>query len=121
MSLTSRVLIGLVAGFLIGLGLAGVSPALASRASDIVTPIGAIFVNLIRMTVIPLVTTMLVASVGSVASTRSLGRIGARAAVLAVALLAITAVVTLAVALPVLARVPIDAAAAMALRGSAAT
>jgi Na+/H+-dicarboxylate symporter len=121
MSLTTRVLIGLVAGFLIGLGLAGVSPAVASRVSDVATPIGAIFVNLIRMTVIPLVTTMLVASVGAVASTRSLGRVGARAAVLAVALLAVAAVATLVIALPVLARVPIDAAAAMALRGSAAT
>ena len=44
-------------------------------------PVGTIFVNLIRMTVIPLVASMLVASVGSMASSGALGRAGVRAAV----------------------------------------
>ena len=55
MSLTTRVLIGLVAGFGLGLALAGsTSPAVATLLA-VVAPVGTIFINLIRMTVIPLV------------------------------------------------------------------
>ena len=50
-------------------------------------PVGTIFINLIRMTVIPLVASMLVASVGSLASSGALGRAGARAALVAVVML----------------------------------
>ena len=45
----------------------------------ILAPVGTIFINLIRMTVIPLVASMLVASVGSLASSGALGRVAARA------------------------------------------
>lgn len=120
MSLTSRVLIGLVAGFSLGLALAGsTSPAVATLLA-IMAPVGTIFINLIRMTVMPLVASMLIASVGSLASSGALGRVGARAAVMAVACLAVTAVMTIAIATPAFARIQIDQQAAMALRGPAA-
>ena len=119
MSLTSRVLLGLLAGFALGLALAGsTSPAVGTLLA-VLAPIGTIFINLIRMTVIPLVASMLIASVGSLASSGALGRAGARAALLAVTLIAITAVATVLIATPVLARMPVDQAAAMALRGPA--
>ena len=86
----------------------------------VAAPVGTIFINLIRMTVIPLVVTMLVASVGSMASTGALGRAGIRAAAIAVALLLAATIVAMLIAQPVLARVHIDAAAATALRGSVA-
>src|SRR3954470_303994 len=102
MSLTTRVLIGLVAGFALGLALAGsASPAVATLLA-VLAPIGTIFINLIRMTVIPLVASMLVASVGSLAASGALGRAGARAALTAVAMLAATAVATVLIAAPVL-------------------
>src|SRR5258705_12988014 len=82
----------------------------------VLAPAGTIFINLIRMTVIPLVASMLIASVGSLASSGALGRAGARAAVVAVAMLALTAVATVLIATPVLARIQIDQGAAMALR-----
>ena len=117
MSLTTRVLVGLVAGFLLGLALAGsTSPAVAMLLA-VMAPVGMIFINLIRMTVMPLVASMLIASVGSLASSGALGRAGARAAMIAVALLAVTAVSTVLIATPVLARIQIDRSAAMALRG----
>lgn len=124
MSLTTRVLIGLVGGFLLGLALAGATSPLAATILAIVAPVGTIFINLIRMTVIPLVVSMLIASVGSMAKSGALGRAGARGAAVAVALLAVATVVSMIVAQPVLARIQIDQAAAMALRGpvpSAAT
>jgi len=123
-SLTTRVLIGLVGGFLLGLALAGATSPLAATILAIVAPVGTIFINLIRMTVIPLVVSMLIASVGSMAKSGALGRAGARGAAVAVALLAVATVVSMIVAQPVLARIQIDQAAAMALRGpvpSAAT
>lgn len=119
MSLTTRVLIGLTAGFVLGLALAGSpSPAVATLLA-VLAPAGTIFINLIRMTVIPLVASMLVASVGSLASSGALGRAGARAAAIAVVMLTITAVATVLIATPVLARIQIDQAAALALRGPA--
>ena len=117
MSLTTRVLIGLVAGFLLGLALAGSSSPAVSTLLAVMAPVGTIFINLIRMTVIPLVASMLVASVGSLASSGALGRAGARAAVIAVVMLAITSVATVLIATPVLARIQIDQGAALALRG----
>ena len=119
MSLTTRVLIGLAAGFVVGLALAGATSPVAATLVAVAAPVGTIFINLIRMTVIPLVVTMLVASVGSMASTGALGRAGLRAATIAVALLLATTIVAMLIAQPVLARIHIDPAAATALRGSA--
>ena len=120
MSLTTRVLLGLVTGFLIGLALAGSQSAAAATLLAIAAPVGTIFINLIRMTVIPLVASMLVASVGSMAASGALGRAGVRAAAVAIVLLVVAALGTVLVAQPVLARVHIDQAAALALRGPAA-
>jgi len=117
MSLTTRVLIGLIAGFFLGLVLASLVPAAAGPVLAVATPVGTVFVNLIRMTVIPLVMSMLVANLGSLSASKSLGRVGVRGAILAVALLTITAVFTVLVAAPILARLRIDQAAAMALGG----
>ncbi|MBI1809080.1 MAG: dicarboxylate/amino acid:cation symporter [Gemmatimonadetes bacterium] len=120
MSLTTRVLIGLVAGFLIGLALAGASPSVSAPINAFLAPVGTIFVNLIRMTVIPLVASMLIASAGRMGASGALGRVGARAMAIAIALLAVATAVSVAVAIPVLDRVQIDQAAAMALRGPVA-
>src|SRR5882672_3652755 len=108
MSLTTRVLIGLMAGFVLGLALAGSTSPAVSTLLALLAPVGTIFINLIRMTVIPLVASMLIASVGSLASSGALGRAGARAAIVAVAMLALTTVATVLIATPVLARIQID-------------
>lgn len=116
MSLTTRVLIGLVTGFALGLALARMSPAIAGNITTFVAPVGTIFVNLIRMTVIPLVTSMLVASIGSIAATGALQRAGVRALLVALALVTVAAIGSTAIAAPILARVTIDRTAAEALR-----
>jgi proton glutamate symport protein len=116
-SLTTRVLISLVAGFLLGLALGAASSPASATTLAIVTPVGTIFINLIRMTVIPLVASMLIASVGSMAASGVLGRVAGRAAVIALALVTLAAVGTVLIAAPALARVHIDQEAALALRG----
>ena len=116
MTLTIRVLAGLIAGFLIGILLVEVSPRAAEAAAQLLTPVGAIFVNLIRMTAIPLVAAMLVASLGAMAAPGGLGRVTIRAAVISVILVAVASAASLLVAAPVLARVGVDAGAAESLR-----
>ena len=118
MSLTIRVLIGLVAGLLVGLAVARYPSAAGAILITVAEPIGTIFINLIRMTVIPLVVSMLIVGVGSLgsgAAGSALGRAGWRAAVLALILLTVAASLSVAIARPVLARLHIDAAAAKAI------
>ena len=109
MSLTTRVLIGLVTGFLVGT----VAPA---GVAAIIGPVGTIFVNLIRMTVLPLVVSMLISSVGSIASRRALGPAGWRATIAMVVLVAVAAAASALIAQPVLSRVQIDRSAALMLQ-----
>jgi len=115
-SLTTRVLVGLVAGFLAGLAVAGGFVPGGATIVAVLAPVGTIFINLIRMTVLPLVASMLIASVGSLAASGRLARVGVRAAVLAVALVTIVAAITVAIAAPALSAIRIDHDAAMALR-----
>ena len=117
MSLTTRVFIGLGAGFAVGLAIAGSASIFATALLAVAVPAGALFINLIRMTALPLVASLLVASVGTIGESRALGRTGARALALAVALNAIAAAGSALVAAPVLQRVQIDRPAAEALRG----
>ena len=121
MSLTVRVLIGLIAGFLVGFLLAARHIPGGDALVATLAAIGTIFVNLIRMTVLPLVASMLVASVGSLASSGALARAGVRAAGFAVALLTVVTLATVLIAAPILASIDVDQAAAMALRPPSAS
>ncbi len=116
MTLTVRVLIGLVAGFLVGFGLNAFAPDIATTASNVLSPVGALFVNLIRMTAIPLVAAMLIASLGAMIAPGGLGWLTARALLVSVVLLTIASVGSLLIGIPVLAWLPIDPDAAVRLR-----
>ena len=114
--LALRVIAGLVAGFLLGLALAAGWLPGAETIIAVLAIAGTIFVNLIRMTVIPLVGSMLVAGVAGIASSSQFGRSGVRITILAIGLLVAASVGSMAVAVPALDRLPIDQAAALALR-----
>ena len=120
MSLTTRVLIALVAG--LGLGLlvsSSGNPALLTVARWI-EPLGTLFINAIRMTVIPLVVGSLVAGIASAPSPSALGRVGARAAVFFIVTLFAAGIVSALIAPAVLGQITIDPAAQAALQASAA-
>ena len=120
MSLTARVLIALIAGF--GLGLAASasdSPTLLAIARGI-EPVGTIWINAIRMTVIPLVVASLIAGVAGAPDPAAIGRIGGRALIIFIAVLGATAVFTVVVGPIALAGLNVDPAAAQSLRESAA-
>ncbi len=120
-SLTGRVLLGLVLGLGAGLALSAAgSPALL-RIGDAVEPVGTLWVNAIRMTVIPLVVSSLVAGVASARDPRTIGRLGGGALALFLLLLFAATGLALAIGAPLMALLPIDPGAAAGLRALAAS
>src|SRR5215207_3653911 len=120
MSLTTRVLIALVAGLGLGLLISSTAnPTLLTMARWI-EPLGTLFINGIRMTVIPLVVGSLVAGIASAPNPSALGRIGVRALAIFIITLFAGAIVSALIAPPVFALFAIDPAAQAALQASAA-
>jgi Na+/H+-dicarboxylate symporter len=119
MSLTTRVLIALAAGVGVGLALSEINPALSLNAAAFVEPVGTVFVNAIRMTVIPLVVSTLIAGIATVGSGSAVARIGGRGIAVFVVLLLLSGVVGALVAPPVLSTIKVDPTAVAALRASA--
>ena len=78
MSLTIKVLIGLIGGLLAGIGVAASGISELETLAQWIEPLGRIWVNAIRMTVIPLVGSLLVVGVVGT-DVRAGGRIGGRA------------------------------------------
>jgi Na+/H+-dicarboxylate symporter len=109
--------LGLAAGMVVS---ASGSPALRGLAA-LIEPLGALWVNAIRMTLVPLVVALLFTSVASFADLRAVGRLGARAAALFLALLAGAAVFAAVAAPPLFERMAVDPAASAALRAHAQT
>jgi Na+/H+-dicarboxylate symporter len=117
--LAAQVLIGLIAGFALGLLLVAGGDHVTRVALAIAEPAGALFVSAIRMTVIPLVVASLVVAVATTPDPRTVGTIGVRALVLFLAVLLAGAAFAALLAPPLFALVPIDPAATAALRASA--
>jgi proton glutamate symport protein len=84
----TRVLVALVAGLAGGLVIAASHSHVLLAAGDYVAPIGTLWVNAIRMTVIPLVVSLVITAVASASDVSSIGRIGARTLAVFVAMLA---------------------------------
>jgi Na+/H+-dicarboxylate symporter len=119
MSFTLRVLIGLLGGLAIGLGVSVAGVAWLAWVPALVEPIGILFVNAIRMAVIPLVVASLVVGVTSMGDVRKVGTLGGRALVLFVVFVAVATLFGAALADPLLARLRIDRAVASGLRAGA--
>ncbi len=92
MSLTARVLIGLAAGLGLGLVLAPAESGLAGAVVDWIAPVGTLWVNAIRMTVIPLLVSLLLVGITR-AGTGTVARIGSRTLAWFVALVTFSAAV----------------------------
>jgi Na+/H+-dicarboxylate symporter len=81
----------------LGVVIAATGSATAIAAADAIRPIGTLWVNAIRMTVIPLVVSLLITGIASVADLKSVGQLGGRTLFAFGALLLGTAVVSLLV------------------------
>lgn len=109
----------LVVGLAAGIGVSASGSAGLQAAAVALEPIGALWVNAIRMTLVPLVVSLLVTSVSNFSDARSLGTLGARSVALFLALLAGAAVFSALVGPPLFAQLSIDPAAAATLRAQA--
>jgi proton glutamate symport protein len=113
------VLVGLALGLALGLAASkSGSPALLAVARA-VEPLGTIFVNAIRMTVVPLVVAMLITGIVSISDGGLLTRLGLRSLVLGLGLTTSVAAFTMVIAAPLFSRMRIDPAVAESLRQSA--
>lgn len=77
MRLTTKILIGLVAGIIVGLFMQGAPDA----ANSYIKPFGTLFIRMIRMIIVPLVLSSLVVGAASTGDIRKLGRIGGKTVV----------------------------------------
>lgn len=78
MSPTFLVLGALVAGGLAGLAAASAGPELARSAADWIAPIGGLWLNALRMTLIPLIFAMLITGINMASEAARAGRVAAR-------------------------------------------
>jgi Na+/H+-dicarboxylate symporter len=118
------VLLALGAGVAVGLAVAGIGGPVARVAIAIAEPIGALFINAIRMTVIPLVVSSLVVGIATSGGGNVVARIGGRGFIVFVLLLLASGAVGAIVGPPILTRLTLDPPAVASLRaspGSAAT
>lgn len=74
MSLTTRIMIGLVAGIAAGLALQGAP----DFVNTFIAPLGRLFLNLIMMIIVPLVFSSLIVGAASVGDVKTLGRMGGK-------------------------------------------
>ena len=87
MSATTRVLIGLAAGALIGLLLAGWDETVALQVANVAQPVGKLWLNALQMTVVPLVLALVVVGVNTATDAAASGRIARRAIVVFIVVL----------------------------------
>ena len=92
-----KVLIALVAALAIGVAIAASGNPTLLGLVDPIVPIGALWINAIRMTVIPLIFTLLITGVASASDMSAIGRIGGRTILVCFLLLVGVALVSMAV------------------------
>jgi Na+/H+-dicarboxylate symporter len=95
---STRVLVALIAAILVGIIIGALGNVSLIAAADALSPIGTLWVNAIRMTVIPLVISLLITGIASASDVKAIGRIGKRSLIVFVLLSAAVAVVTIPLA-----------------------
>src|SRR5256714_13260674 len=103
---STQVLVGLGAGLGVGIAIAAShNPSLLS-AADAVAPVGTLWVNAIRMTVIPLVVSLVIAGVASASDVKAVGRLGGRTLAVFIGMLAIATLIMIPLAIALFAGLP---------------
>jgi Na+/H+-dicarboxylate symporter len=103
---STRVIVGLGAGLAGGIAIAAThNPSLLS-AADAVAPVGTLWVNAIRMTVIPLVISLVITGVASASDVKAVGRLGGRTLAVFIGMLAVATLIMIPLAIAVFAWLP---------------
>ena len=116
MSLTTRVVLALITGMAAGLLLRDSSAG--ATAVTWIEPIGTLWVNGIRMTVLPLILSLLIVGIVEVGDTKRIGKLGVRSIALFVAMLSAAAILTAVSAPALYSLLVLDPVATAELRAS---
>jgi Na+/H+-dicarboxylate symporter len=108
---STRVLVALAAAIGAGALVAASGSKPLIDAADALAPLGTLWVNAIRMTVIPLVVSLLITGVSSAADLGTIGRIGGRTLVVFILLLAAIAAIVIPLASALFALLPLPSTA----------
>src|SRR5687768_13888227 len=87
MSQPTRILLALVAGLALGIVAVQLGPVFVARTTAVAEPIGGMWLNALRMTIVPLVVALLITGVAASAEAARAGRLTTRAIVLFVVIL----------------------------------
>lgn len=106
---STRVVVSLVSAVGVGIAIGAMHSAPLLRAADFIAPLGTLWVNAIRMTVFPLVVSLIITGVASATDVASVGKLGGRTLIVFLLLLVGTALVVIPVAPALFALLPNDA------------
>lgn len=118
MSRASLILLSLLAGLLVGVGLAALAPVAVGPALALAGPLGSAWLAGLQMTVIPLVVALLVTAVAETAAAAGAGRVTARMIGLIIATVFVTGAVSALLTPVLLDLFPVPAEAAANLRAA---
>src|ERR1041385_1123137 len=103
---STRVLIALGTAVAGGIAIGAYGGPTGLRVADYVAPIGALWVNAIRMTVIPLVVSLIITGIASATDVAAIGRLGGRTVLVFILLLIAAAIVIIPIAPSLFALLP---------------
>src|SRR3569833_2289560 len=110
-----RVVIGLIAGLVLGSAIGASGSAVALRLADFLLPVGQLWVNAIRMTIVPLVISLLFVGVASREEGDGFGRVAIASVMMFVVMLLVASMVVP----PLINDMKLTEATASARRGTA--
>lgn len=119
-SLSLSITIGLVAGLATGIAAASTRAGWLMTFATGIEPVGTIWINLVRMVVVPLVVAALVSSVASLGDPARLGRVGLRTLAFFVANVVVFGILALGLALVIIPLAELPPETAAQLRAAAA-
>jgi proton glutamate symport protein len=119
-ALTVAAITALVMGLALGMAAHESTNVVLHRAVAVLTPVGTLWTNALRMIVLPLIVAHIVVALGSPSLSRHVGRLTALAFALFLALLALAAAYTLLLAPPLVHRLAVSPDAIQSLRANVA-
>ena len=121
MSNALRILLALVVGLALGTIGAAMAPDTAKLAADYADPVGALWLNGLRMTIVPLVVALLITGIVQSAQAARAGRMAAGTVLAIVGLMTLSAIVGAILTPLFLSLVPMPAESAAALKAALST
>ncbi len=118
MSSATRILLALAVGIMAGIVVAAANPQVARAAADIADPIGTLWLNGLRMTIVPLVVALLVTGVAKTTEAARAGRIAARSIIFILVLMSTSAAIGAVLTPLLLSALPMPISSAIALKAA---